>query len=661
MRLHDRRQAGRDLARHLSEFSGKRDCIVLALPRGGVPVGFEIARALGLPFDVFLVRKLGLPSNPEVAMGAVASGDLRVMNDDVIKACNIDDATIEQVAEAEAIELKRREHVYRDGKPYPKVRGKTVIVVDDGLATGASLRAALKALRREGPKTLIAAIPVAPPREDNDLPEADQVFCLMRPSPFYSVGLHYEHFDQVPDAEVIRLIREAASFAPDPYRTHADVVAEKLTPFATPLTGTRNDYDELMVMAEHARFVLIGEASHGTAEFYRRRADLTRRLIAEKGFMAVAVEADWPDAFTVNRYLKSDRIASAAEALGDFRRFPAWMWRNTEVRGFVDWLHDYNIRSRRNPVGFYGLDLYSLNTSIDAVVAYLDSVDPEAANRARGRYGCLTAYGNPETYGYMTGRAGRDTCEDELVAQLRDLRQHTFDYLHHDGALDGEAFFSAEQNARLVKNAEAYYRAMFRGRPRSWNVRDTHMADTLDELADFLSEQQGKPARIVVWAHNSHIGDARATGMRLRGELNLGQLMRQRHPDESLLIGFSTYNGTVTAAEDWDRPHETKRVRDALSGSVEDILHRIGYPEFLLNLRDRPEVRHLLEEPRLSRFIGVIYRPDTERESHYYEVSLPDEFDAVIHLDTTSALEPLPETKAWEPELHQDETYPTGL
>jgi erythromycin esterase-like protein len=541
------------------------------------------------------------------------------------------------------------------------VRDKTVIVVDDGMATGASLRAALKALRREGPKKLIAAVPVAPPREDNDLPEADEVFCLMRPQPFYSVGLHYERFDQVPDAEVVRLLKEARAFAPEPLRSHADIVAEKLRPFVTPLTGARGDYDALMVMAENARFVLIGEASHGTAEFYRRRAEITRRLIEEKGFMAVAVEADWPDAFTVNRYLKSDKIASAAEALGDFRRFPTWMWRNVEVRGFIDWLHDYNVRARKNPVGFYGLDLYSLNSSIDAVVAYLESIDPEAAKRARTRYGCLTSYGDPEVYGYMTGRAGRDNCEDELIAQLGDLRQHTFDYLDKDGALDGEAFFSAEQNARLVSNAEAYYRAMFRGRPRSWNVRDTHMADTLDELADFLAEQQGRPARIVVWAHNSHIGDARATDMRRRGELNLGQLVRQRHPDESLLIGFSTYNGTVTAAEDWDRPHETKRVRDALSGSVEDILHRVGHPEFLLNLRDRPEVRHLLEEPRISRFIGVIYRPDAERQSHYYEVCLPDEFDAVIHLDETSALQPLPETKAWQPELHQDETYPTGL
>ncbi len=661
MRLHDRRQAGRDLARQLSEFSGRRDCIVLALPRGGVPVGFEIARALGLPLDVFLVRKLGLPSNPEVAMGAVASGDLRVMNDDVVKACNVDEAAIEQVANAEAIELKRRERVFRDDRPYPQVRGKTVIVVDDGIATGASLRAALRALRREGPKTLVAAVPVAPPREDNDLPEADEVFCLMRPSPFYSVGLHYERFDQVPDAEVVRLLKEARAFAPEPPRSHGDVIAEKLRPFAKPLANTLSDYDELMVMTENARFVLIGEASHGTAEFYRRRADITRRLIEEKGFMAVAVEADWPDAFTVNRYLKSDRIASAAEALADFRRFPTWMWRNTEVQAFIDWLHDYNIRSQRDPVGFYGLDLYSLNTSIDAVIAYLDSMDPEAAKRARGRYGCMTAYADPEVYGYMTGRAGRDTCEDELAAQLRDLRQNTFSYLERDGALDGEAFFSAEQNARLVKNAEVYYRAMFRGRPRSWNVRDTHMADTLDELADFLGERQGRPARIIVWAHNSHVGDARATGMRARGELNLGQLVRQRHPDESLLIGFSTYGGTVTAAEDWDRPHETKRVRDALPGSVEDILHRVDIPEFLLNLRDRPEVRHLLEEPRISRFIGVIYRPDTERQSHYYDVCLPDEFDAFIHLDKTSALQPLGETEARKPELHQDETYPTGL
>jgi len=442
-------------------------------------------------------------------------------------------------------------------------------------------------------------------------------------------------------------------------------ISSTLARFATPLTGETTDYDELMVMAEHARFVLIGEESHGTHDFYRMRAEITQRLITEKDFTAVAVEADWPDAFRVNRYVRGDhRIFGAEDALSDFRRFPTWMWRNIDVRNFIDWLYDYNhLTEGTRHVGFYGLDLYSLNGSVEAVVKYLEGVDPEAAERARRRYGCFEAYDNdPQTYGFATGRGGARGCEDEIIAQLKELQEKTFEYLQKDGAFGGEAFFSAEQNARLVANAETYYRAMFRGRPSSWNIRDTHMADTLDALADDLTQRHGKPAKIVVWAHNSHLGDARATDAGRRGELNLGQLVRQRHPDESLSIGFTTYKGTVTAADDWDEPEKHMRVRPALPDSIEELLHATGMHDVLLNLRDHAEVRRALAEPRLQRFIGVIYRPDTERWSHYYDVGLAEAFDAVIHLDTTRALEPLIPGERWRPEpVAEDETWPTGL
>ncbi|MBP2159200.1 MULTISPECIES: erythromycin esterase family protein [Asticcacaulis] len=662
MRLHDRKAAGQALARRLENFSRKPDTLILALPRGGVPVAYEIARSLRLPLDVFLVRKLGLPQYPEVAMGAVASGGVRVMNAEVLKDNPVDDAEIEAVARKETEELARREAAYRGDRPYPALRGKTVIVVDDGLATGASMRAALTALRREGPRELICAVPVAAPSDGNDLPEADAVFALMRPEPFHSVGLWYERFEQVSDKEVQLLLKDAEIFAPDAPQSEADALAGKLRRHVTPLTGKAADYDELMVMAENARFVLIGEASHGTHEFYKIRADITKRLINEKGFSAVAVEADWPDAFRVNRYVRGDRIASPTDALSDFKRFPQWMWRNKETRDFIDWLHDHNASYATRNAGFYGLDLYSLNTSVDAVIGYLEGVDPIAAKTARNRYGCFDAFDNdPQRYGYMTGRGGADSCEDALIAQLRDLQKNTYDYMRRDGALAGEEFFSAEQNARLVKNAEHYYRAMFRGRPNSWNIRDTHMADTLDELDQFLSKQRGRPAKIVVWAHNSHIGDARATGAKARGELNLGQLVRQRHPDESLLIGFSTYHGTVMAADDWDEPRQVKTVRRGLGGSVEELFHKVGEPGFLLNMRDKGMARHLLKEPRLARFIGVIYRPDSERVSHYVDVVMPEQFDAVLHIDETRAVSPLVEEVAAATVPQADETYPTGL
>ncbi|MBW8882373.1 MAG: erythromycin esterase family protein [Asticcacaulis sp.] len=435
--------------------------------------------------------------------------------------------------------------------------------------------------------------------------------------------------------------------------------------YATPLTGTDDDLDEIMVMADHARFVLIGEASHGTHDFYSLRAAVTRRLIAEKDFVAVAVEADWPDAFRVNRYVRGDlSLDTAEDALSDFKRFPQWMWRNTEVRNFAEWLYGYNHDSdAKRPAGFYGLDLYSLNSSVDAVIRYLESVDPDAAALARRRYGCFGAYGNdPQVYGYTASRRA-ENCEPQIIAQLRDLQQRTFDYLQKDGAPAGEAFFSAEQNARLVANAERYYRAMFRGRPNSWNIRDTHMADTLDELADFLTEKHGRPARIVVWAHNSHLGDARATDMKSRGELNLGQLVRERHPDESLIVGFSTYSGSVTAASDWDEPEQHMTVRKGLPDSVEQLMHATGRHDFVLNLRDHAELRLALSEPRPQRFIGVIYRPDTERLSHYFDVRLSETYDVLLHIDETRALEPLNPGRHWHKVVNRemDATYPTGL
>ncbi|HVZ30263.1 MAG TPA: erythromycin esterase family protein [Asticcacaulis sp.] len=663
MRFHDRADAGRQLARQLGAFRNYPDTIILALPRGGVPVAFEVAKALNLPLDVFLVRKLGHPGQPELAMGAIASGGLRVMNDEVLKTWPVDDAAINAVATREEAELVRREHAYRGDRPLPALRGKTVIVIDDGLATGASMAAALKALRLESPKALIAAFPVAPKIEDNELPDADEVFCVMRPDRFSSVGLWYERFDQTSDEEATALLKKAAAFGPHRHRTPEDRLAEKLNRHVTALTGHAEDYNELLLMARDARFVLIGEASHGTAEFYRIRAAITQRLIEEQGFMAVAVEADWPDAFRINRYVRGNkRILSADDALADFRRFPTWMWRNTEVRAFIDWLHALNEARAEEPVGFYGLDLYSLNNSMEAVIAYLKTVDPEAAERARRRYGCFEPFSNdPQLYGYMTAR-GRAGCEDAIVAQMRELQARTHDFLQKDGALAGEEFFSAEQNARLVANAESYYRAMFRGRPNSWNIRDTHMADTLDELSDFLTHKHGRPAKIVVWAHNSHIGDARATDAGAHGEVNIGQLTRQRHPGETLLIGFSTHGGQVTAAQDWDEPEENRQVRPALVGSIEDVFHRIEVRDFLLNLRDSDEVRDLLAPPRLERFIGVIYRPDTERQSHYFEVKLAQEFDAILHLDVTGALTPLDPSPHWHGLVHAaEETWPTGL
>ncbi|MGB7201513.1 MAG: erythromycin esterase family protein [Pyrinomonadaceae bacterium] len=433
--------------------------------------------------------------------------------------------------------------------------------------------------------------------------------------------------------------------------------AHKLRP------GEITDYDPLIAAVGDARFVLLGEASHGTHEFYRERAQITKRLIDEKGFCAVAVEADFPDAYRVNRYVRGEsQDAEAVEALGGFKRFPAWMWRNADVLDFVGWLRAFNddLPANKSKVGFYGLDLYSLHSSIDAVLAYLDKIDPEGAKRARERYSCFDHFGqDTQAYGYATVIGLSRSCEDEVVKQLIELNRRACELATRDGRVARDDFFFAEQNARLVKNAEQYYRMMYRSDVSSWNLRDRHMVDTLAELERHLNSEE-KKAKIVVWEHNSHLGDARATEMSRRGEWNVGQLVRQRFGDEALLVGFTTFNGTVTAASSWGGPAERKRVRNALPNSVEDLFHETGLRRFLLLMPETSRAKTALQKPLLERAIGVIYRPETERQSHYFLTRLSDQFDAVIHVDETRAVEPLERTSEWTAgEVF--ETFPEGV
>ena len=424
-----------------------------------------------------------------------------------------------------------------------------------------------------------------------------------------------------------------------------------------------SDYDTLMNALGDARFVLIGEASHGTHEFYRERAQITKRLIEEKGFLAVAVEADFPDANRVNRYVNgSDVDSDVAEALEGFQRFPAWMWRNADVLDFIGWLRTYNdsLPLGGKKVGFHGLDLYSLHSSIDAVLDYLKKVDPEGAVRARERYSCFDHFGSDsQRYGYQTSKGLADSCEDEVAQQLAELHERSAELARRDGRVAADDYFYAEQNARLVKNAEEYYRMMYRSDVSSWNLRDMHMMETLVALDKHLSEPKSK-AKIVVWEHNSHVGDASATEMGARGEWNVGQLTRHRYREESFLIGFTTYSGTVTAASDWGGDAERKHVQPALSGSYEKLFHDTGMDRFLLLMSEGSEVREALSKRLLERAIGVIYRPETERQSHYFQASLSHQFDAVIHVDHTRAVEPLEKSVRWEAG-EVLETFPSGM
>ncbi|WP_462323207.1 erythromycin esterase family protein [Halochromatium sp.] len=438
-----------------------------------------------------------------------------------------------------------------------------------------------------------------------------------------------------------------------------EILTQAAEPFDVPDSAS---IDALLQRISSARVVLLGEATHGSSEFYRMRARITRELIEHHGFDLVAVEADWPDAQRIDTYVR--HLDSPPPAWQAFARFPTWMWRNAEVHDFVQWLRAFN-SSRPDAsqrVGFHGLDLYSMYSSMSAVLEYLEGVDPDIATLARKRYGCLSPWGEePADYGAAVLTGQWQSCETDVLSMLKDLLAKRLDYQQQQQ--DGLRFLDAVQNARVVADSEQYYRAMYYGRAESWNLRDSHMFETLRALLDF----RGAGSKAVVWEHNSHIGDATATEMSAHGETNVGELCRREFGDDAALVGFGTDHGTVAAADDWDGPMSVKQVRPAISGSYERLCHETKLGAFALQLRGRngfngdgPQLgalRSALAKPRLERAIGVIYRPETERQSHYFSASLPQQFDEYIWLDETNAVTPLP-TK---PIAGLPDTYPFGV
>src|SRR5829696_1801807 len=420
-------------------------------------------------------------------------------------------------------------------------------------------------------------------------------------------------------------------------RTHA--LADRIASHAEPLGDIAHPaLEPTLARAAGSTLVLLGEASHGTAEFYALRAAITRALIERGAIRFVALEADWPDAARLDAYVRDIEHTGRATEMRAFARFPTWMWRNTEVLSFVEWLREWN--TAREPaarVGIHGLDLYSLGESIEAVVAYLEDVDPEAASIARQRYSCLTPFRtDPATYGYAAMTADYRACGEGVVAMLGDMLARRLEY----EAAGRFRFLNAAANARLVADAARYYRSMFESDEASWNLRDTHMFDMLVRILDVY----GPGTAGAVWAHNSHLGDASATAMASRGELNVGQLVRERFGEAAYAIGFGTHDGTVTAAPSWGGRPRTMTVRPSHGNSYERLFHDAGVGSGVLPLRegDAPaDVREALLEPRLERAIGVIYRPETELVSHYFQAVLPKQFDELVFVDRTSALVPL--------------------
>lgn len=440
---------------------------------------------------------------------------------------------------------------------------------------------------------------------------------------------------------------------------------QTVTESAYSLKPSGDDYQPLLDMVGDATVVLLGESTHGTHEFYRERAQITKQLIHKKGFKAVAIEGDWPDAHRVHRFVAGQSHDSeAVDALSGFTRFPSWMWANADMLDFVGWLKEFNesLSESTQPVGFYGLDLYSLFRSAREVVEYLERVDPAAAERARIRFACFDRFGgDSQKYAYATALSLAPSCEEAVVAQLVDLVKGAPVYQHQtsDG-LAMDEFFNAEQNSRLVQAAEHYYRTMLREEVSSWNLRDQHMSETIEKIRQHLVRRGDKP-KIVVWAHNSHIGNARATEMAHRGEFNVGQLTRDAYGSEVVGIGFTTFHGSVTAASRWDGTTERKSVRPGLDGSYEALFHKTGLTRFFLDLRRGSEAANVLRDPMLERAIGVLYLPDTERLSHYFNASLPGQFDAIIHIDRTRAVEPLEHQTQWEMGAEAPESFPSGI
>ena len=436
-------------------------------------------------------------------------------------------------------------------------------------------------------------------------------------------------------------------------RVRPDRLGEIVAAAAQPFDRTEDpSVHGVLERTAGTRVVLLGEASHGTADFYQLRARITRALIEQGGVTIVAVEADWPDARRIDRYVRDGVTDPHVEAA--FTRFPTWMWANRQVLDFAEWLRGWNTgQDPERQAGFYGLDLYSLYTSIRSTLAYLDQVDPEAAVAARSRYACLSPWeGNPAAYGAAVLRGHFEGCRQEVVSQLGALLHRRLEY----ETRDGERFFNAERNARLIASAEAYYRSMYYGSRESWNLRDRHMFETLDALL----QHHGPDARAVVWAHNSHLGDARATEMGARGELNLGELCRTRFGEDAYLVGFGTDRGTVAAAHDWDGPMQIMAVRPSHERSYERVCHETGIPGFFLPFRTRSsrKAREALAPERLERAIGVIYRPDSELQSHYFYAELPHQFDEWIWIDQTRAVDPLPVPASRE---GLPETWPFGV
>ncbi|NDG84780.1 MAG: hypothetical protein EBX52_07045, partial [Proteobacteria bacterium] len=640
-----RRDAGLILAKRIDKGEW-RDAAVLALPRGGVPVAAPLAKKLGVTLEVLLVRKLGAPLQPEFALGALAEDGSVWVNEPALRYEGMTPADLEPIRAREAERLASQKQKFRGGRELPDLRGRKAILVDDGVATGATVFAAIQCLKAKGAIRIVVAVPVCAPTTATQIrARGVEVIALLEPERLASVGMWYEDFSQVEDEEVLAELGGASVRSNRNPSRLAHQIAERLLPLESP-----TDLAPLIAHIRRKQVVMLGESTHGTSEFYRLRAQISSHLAENDGFSFVAVEGDWPDAFRLNRYLRNGKGKVAKEVMRGFHRWPTWMWANEEVAGYIE------SAKKSAKCRFYGLDVYSFFESMEAVIEYAKRVNPFLAKLLKERYSCFEPYQRDEFAYARSLQRFPEGCAAEVLANLETLLRERVDPAH-----DPEERFGAEQNARIVVNAENYYRALLSSDEQSWNVRDSHMLDTLDLLLARAGDPD-RPGRGIVWAHNTHIGDYRATDMARAGYVNLGGLARQSWGEEQVaLVGFGTFTGRVVAANAWGGKEQVVSIPAAIPGTWDSYFHEAlrlrewkqGYVLFEPGDREGP-----LAEVLGQRAIGVVYQPNREARGNPVPTSLSRRYDAFVFVDVTSpvrSLHAVPESGKFP------ETWPRGV
>jgi len=636
MIFQDRKHAGRLLAEALKHYKNE-DAIIFALPRGGVPVAAEVSASLKLPLDVLIVRKIGAAFQAELAAGAICEDEDPVWNQSVLSQIGLNTEDLAPTLRAEKEKIKKQRELFRNDLKVSKCQHKTVFVVEEGLATVFTMLAAIKYLKKKGAAKIVVAVPVAAEKSARQLKtKVDEVVILEKPADLWAVSQWYDDFSQVSDEDVIADLHRNNLNKTD----MALEISRSLFKFKKPA-----DLHALADAVKDKRVVMLGEATHGTNEFYQIRAELSKLLIENHGFSFIAVEGDWPDADRLHRYITKGEGPSAREVLKRNHRWPTWMWANEEVAKLAEWMKGKN-------AGFYGLDVYSLFQSMDEVVRYLKAKEPELAEEIKKRYACFEPFETDEISYARSLIKFPAGCKSEVLLNL----QKILDLRVKKITEDDDRLFSAQQNARTAANAEAFYRAMIGPEDNSWNVRDTHMMDTLDRLL----ERHGEGAKAIVWAHNTHIGDYRATDMADAGYVNLGGLARQSYGKENVaLVGFGTYEGKVLASHSWGGVEEIMTVPPAVENSYEYQFHRAAVQSgcsqyFMIFNQEHPQFVKRMGH----RAIGVVYEPSREKRSNYVPTELSKRYDAFVFVDLTHALHSL-----HVPYLKGDfpETWPTGM